>query len=117
MKNEIHEGEALRVFLDKEKIEITNLAKELNVSRTTVYNWLEMPKLKFDNLQKLRKQLRIDFLREINISSSKDLESEVLAKETYSTSNLSITINLDGTSEKLESAIKKLIDLNDALKK
>lgn len=60
-----HQGEALRVVLTRHRVNVTDLATKIKMSRTSIYNWFEMMVIPYENLEKASDALGLDLFQEI----------------------------------------------------
>lgn len=56
-----HHGQTLERAIRKAGINLTDLARELNVDRRTIYNWFQSPKLKESIICRIGRIIRYDF--------------------------------------------------------
>lgn len=120
-----HQGEALRVILARQKVNISSLAEKMGVSRSAVYQWFDLETISYENLERVSKALKQDFFelieRELNVARPLKKFNPIPTVATVSESSVSygektaIQVFLDGTEESLERLIEKLRALNNAL--
>jgi transcriptional regulator with XRE-family HTH domain len=124
-----HQGEALRTILIDRRVSITELAKKLKVSRTTVYNWFEMVIVPYEHLEEMSDKLGLDLFEEIRkvLSGRKEKFYKPLKfgetgqvtepgpVEWKSPEKTAVTLFIDGTENNLEMNIQKLKALSAAL--
>jgi transcriptional regulator with XRE-family HTH domain len=124
MSTIVNEGEILKVFLTKNRISKTGLAKKMGVSRTTIHNWLDLAIIPRETLKLVGQKLGVDFFEIIKNEIDKEDHFEntiylnALKKKPADNpiNFIEVTIQLDGSKEKLEMAVNQLISLNNALR-
>jgi len=120
-----HQGEALRVVLTRHRVNVTDLATKIKMSRTSIYNWFEMMVIPYENLEKASDALGLDLFQEIKKElAGKDVKfykpldpPQVGEKEraVYFNEKMQVSILLDGSEDHLEITITKLRAMNKAL--
>jgi hypothetical protein len=111
----IHQGETLEKFIRNNKINITQLAYALGVSKQSLYNWFTFPILPNKRRNDILKAL--DLHEEFFKSHS---EHHVTVNEPTAhygkKEKTMVQVEIDGSDESLESAYQKLRAINSALK-
>lgn len=111
----IHQGETLEKFIRNNKINITQLASNLGVSKQSLYNWFTFTILPNKRKNDILKALDLDEGFFKNHSSHhvpvSDTGQNLSKKETTM-----VQVQIDGSEESLEHAYQKLKALNAALK-
>lgn len=120
-----HQGEALRVVLSRHRVNLTDLAEKIKMSRTTIYNWFDMVIVPYENLEKASDALGIDIFEEIRkenkgkeVSFYKALDppqQTVKEREIFYNEKMQVSVFLNGLEEELEVTIEKLRAMNKAL--
>jgi transposase-like protein len=117
-----HHGEYLFKKLRKNHINVSDLARQIGVSRQTVHNWYDQIFIPKDRWRTLSEATGIDLVAEVfsDVEKYSDHpESHTSAAEelsTYLSNKISISVHLDGNDAVLEKAIQKLIKINEVLK-
>jgi predicted transcriptional regulator len=57
----MHRGEQVRQAVDNSGVSITRIAKALDVSRRTVYNWMDDPQMDHSRVEQIGKVIKVDF--------------------------------------------------------
>jgi hypothetical protein len=120
-----HQGEALRVVLSRHRVNLTDLAEKIKMSRTTIYNWFEMIMIPYENLEKASDALGIDLFEEIR-KENKGKESPFYKaldppqrtekeREIFYAEKMQVSVFLNGLEDDLEVTIEKLRAMNKAL--
>jgi len=126
-----NQGEALRTVLINHRVSITDLAKRLKVSRTTIYNWFEMVIVPYEHLEAASDKLGLDLFEEIRLvlnkrdvkfykplktgESAAPAESEQVAMDWKFAEKTPVTFYVDGTESTLLRNIEKMKLINAAL--
>jgi phage repressor protein C with HTH and peptisase S24 domain len=63
LNNNMHQGRSLEHYLKENKINITNLSDELQISRTQLYKYFHSQKLEQSTIDKFEAVLKIDFAK------------------------------------------------------
>lgn len=120
-----HQGEALRVVLSRHRINLTELAQKMKISRPTIYNWFDMVIVPYENLEKMSDSCGIDIFEEIRketngkevkfykaLDPPQRTEKE---REIFYDQKMQVCVFLNGLEEELEATIEKLRAMNKAL--
>ena len=120
-----HHGEILERILRTKNINITVLAKEIGVSKQTIYNWFDAVSISDDRWDQIGKAINYDFSKDIPAlknpyrGSPVDIARQIVEEEyeVYSMSQkVNISVDLNGDDRLLNHVIQKLTKINEALK-
>ena len=117
-------GEVLERILRQNNVNITKLAQDIGVSKTTIYNWFEAQYLSAEKWDKIGKAIDYDFSNDIPTISKRyrgnPLELKGKVSEEYAFYEpdraINVTVPINGDDRILEQTIKKLTKINEALK-
>jgi hypothetical protein len=120
-----HHGEILEKILRQKSVNITSLAKDINVSKQSVYNWFDAMYLSDEKWEMIGKAIDYDFSKDIPTlanpfkGSPQDIKRMRLEEEfehSAMSQKISLNIELNGDDRLLQLTINKLKVLNEALK-
>lgn len=82
-----NEGQIVEIALKRHNINISELSKQLNVNRRTLYNWFRQKKLRKEVISKIENAIHYDFSEdfEIEVMRSSDYKESYITRTTWST--------------------------------
>src|SRR5690554_5537667 len=109
-----HRGEIVKETIESNGMSVTKLASILKVSTQTMYNFFKNEKLPKIKIEQIGKALDHDFSAEFpKLFGVKVDQVTAAAGDVF----VKVTVELDGSLEKMEGAIEKIRSINNALNK
>ncbi|AMR32337.1 hypothetical protein A0256_13355 [Mucilaginibacter sp. PAMC 26640] len=110
-----HDGQIIEFVIRKKGYSLTNLAKELNVNRRSVYNWFKSETLKDNIIRTIGLTIRHDFSAEFSERfSKKDFDFKNLILKVVDASS---SIKYDDSNDWKDRYIRLLEKYNEMLVK
>jgi lambda repressor-like predicted transcriptional regulator len=114
MKSIEHHGEYLSKVLRIKHVNVSELARKLEVSRQTIHNWYDAVYIPEERWEMIGNIIGVDLVSEV-FPTSKNSSNES-AQSPYLPNHITVNIDLNGDDDILEMAIKKLTKINEVLK-
>ncbi len=80
-----HRGQIVEVQVRKSEANISELCRQLNISRSSLYNWFENKNLRLEYVYRIGVALNHDFSNEIQELSSEEVKNEMAILENSDT--------------------------------
>ena len=100
-----HKGDIVRSRFYNSGMKMKDLAKELGVSRRTLYNWLDTHNLDIHKISRIGKVILYDFSKDFKELATADVTVTVAEEpipDYGGKPKVSLTIDLDGSDQLLE---------------